>query len=100
MDRATWVDIMLGISATALMSVTVLVAIAAIFGWSSLTRTATDKTAKIARQEIQKLLSESNIQEMIRNEVAREAGKLYSDMDKSPTHDIGELINEKEKKNE
>ena len=100
MDRATLIDILLGVSALALMSATFVVVVLTIFGWNYLTKTATDNAVKIAQQEIQKFLSESNIQEMIRNEVAREAGKLYSDMDKSPTHDIGELINEKEKKNE
>ncbi len=95
MDRATWVDILLGVSALALMSATFVVVVLTAFGWNYLTKTATNKTVETARREIQKFLNESNIQEMIRNEVIREAGKLYYDMDKSPKHDLSELIESK-----
>ena len=95
MDRATLIDILLGVSALALMSATFVVVVLTIFGWNYLTKTATDKTVEIARQEIQKFLNESNIEELLRKQIVIVANEIYYDMDKSPTHDISELIESK-----
>lgn len=97
MDKTTWTEWLLAFAGISLMAVTAMAAIAAAGGWIWFYRFAKSKAEEAAHKAMRDFLAEANIRNMIREEVLREAGKLYNDMDQSPTHNVADL---EEKDNE
>ena len=91
-----WGQLLLGVAGVALMAVTVVVVVLAFIGWGALKNEAKSTATSVASQVLNDFLAEENIRKMIREEVLREAGLLYNDMEQSPTHEASELLKEKD----
>lgn len=92
-----FIEVLLGAMILLVGVLTAFVAVAAIWGFSTIKQGARDIAAQTAQEKMDAFLKESNIRQMLKERVAAEANSLYNDMEQSPTHDDKMLTEQKEK---
>lgn len=88
LGQLTFFEVVLGMLELSLAALTLLVATIAIFGYFAIKREAITVAKETAKAEAGRLLDEVNVRDMLQQYVAREAERLYRDMEQSPTHEL------------
>ena len=63
-------------------------AVLAFYGYATIKQEAQKIAREAAKTATDRFLDESNVREMLQQYVAREAERLYRDMEQSPTHEL------------
>ena len=102
MNRATLAEIILGFGSVAVAMFAVIAGFVTIGGWlwfkRSIQKTAGESAQQAAEEQTRKFLSGTDIRNMLEKAVAKEASALYSDMDRSPMHEVDDLVQVQEEK--